>query len=380
MSHLWLTIGLVGLVWAWPHIWFRLVQQKIDVDVAVDKSQLEHGQELSLRVTLSNRSWLPCPYIEISLELPPGLSVRADKAERMLRWKTYAFMRQELTATFRCFAVRRGLYQLGERDVVVRMNEGFGLRDLFLSRPIHQEIVVLPKMRTRLEVKPEMEALLGNMEVQRWLHPDEAMLRGIRPWQPGDSHRHIAWFASARSGEWMIKEFSTTTDIQACLLLNAQFYDIPWFGTDVELFDELCSVTHAVACSLGHRNVPIVFASNATSPRQPQRRWYGEQSAAGIQVLLGRFHPLPNGDFSHVLTSIPAKVGSRTPLIVVAHYVTAQQLQLLRQHVRRGRAVYVVWSGDKVGEHSLRDIGVRVACVNPLQAKEEVASHADSAL
>jgi uncharacterized protein (DUF58 family) len=377
---LWLIICLVVLVWAWPHIWFRMVQDKVEVDVAAEKVQVEQGDEVPVRVTLRNRSWLPCPYVELTLELPQGLSARADKKERTLRWQTYAFMRQEVTATFACYAIRRGLHELGQRPVVLRMNEGFGLRDLFLSREFRQEIVVLPKVRPMLDVRPELDALVGDVEVRRWLHPDEAMLRGIRPWQPGDSHRHIAWLASARSGEWMTKEFSTTTDLQACLLLNAQFYEIPWLGSDVELFDELCSVTRAVAYALGRRKVPIAFASNATSPGQPRRRWYGEQTPAGITVLLGRFHPLPNGDFAEVLASVPAKVHASAPLVVVAHYLSERHVQLLRQHVLRGRRIHVVWSGDEAGARRLRQIGARVVPVElEIDTGEEVAFDAGSA-
>jgi uncharacterized protein (DUF58 family) len=376
---LWFVICLVALVSTWPHIWFRMVRDKVEVNVVAEKVQVEQGKEIPVRVTLRNRSWLPCPYVELTLDLSPGLTARADKAERTLRWKTYAFMRQEVTATLVCYATRRGLHELGHRPVVLRMNEGFGLRDLFLSREFRQDIVVFPKLRPLLDVRAEMDALVGDVEVRRWLHPDEAMLRGIRPWQPGDSHRHIAWLASARSGEWMTKEFSTTTDLQACLLLNAQFYEIPWLGSDVERFDELCSVTRAVAYALGRRKVPIVFASNATSPGQPRRRWHGEQTPAGIKVLLGHFHPLPNCDFAHVLASVPEKVQASTPLIVIAHYLSQQHIHLLRQHVRRGRRVHVVWSGDEAGLRRLRDMGAGVVPVGLEIDRREVATDGERA-
>jgi hypothetical protein len=64
---------------------------------------------------------------------------------------------------------------------------------------------------------------------------------------------------------------------------------------------------------------------------------------------------------------------------VVAYYFTAQQLQLLRQHVRRGRNVYVVWSGDKAGELSLREVGAQVVRIDLSQAEGEVASYANVA-
>jgi hypothetical protein len=118
-------------------------------------------------------------------------------------------------------------------------------------------------------------------------------------------------------------------------------------------------VTAAVARALATKGIPTVFGSNASNPRHPFLRWYGEQSAHGIEVLLGRFYPVTSTDFSALLQSLRLREAVN-PLIITARHVSATHMQLLRRHLQTGRDVTVVWTGEPELTYPLRSMGVRV--------------------
>jgi uncharacterized protein (DUF58 family) len=337
-----IPIALVVLLILWPSIWARVVHDKVSVDIVLHAHQITVGQSVGMTIVIRNLSWLPCPFAEITVELPSGLSVDERGRNRMIQLRTFLLMRQEVQFEVTCFAQKRGQCSFVHRNLTVRLNEGFGFQSVFVTQPVGEILVVLPKFMDDAAQIRRIHEWMGNVEVTRWLHPDETLLRGIREYQVGDPFKHIAWQASARTGAWMTKQFSSSTETTPMILVNAQYADPHWQGTNSDDFEQLCSIAVTCARDMQSRGMRFQFATNAAYPNVPKQRWYGEQSVEGMRVLLGHVQSATNGDFSEILKEARLHGQRRGPVMVFTSFLTDLQWRLLRQMISDGHSLTIV--------------------------------------
>lgn len=364
-----LPLVMLFMIWFWPLLWFRMIRNRIELTVRLERREIPVGGELPLRVAMKNYSWLPCPFVQVTLTLPPGLSGSPDRDARTLSWTTFLFMRQEIAIDAVCYGRTRGVKSFESGSIYARVNDGLGLREIFLSRPVEGEVYVLPSLEAFGPAAPEAREIVGRTEVLRFLHPDETLLRGIREYRAGDPFRQVAWQASARSGEWMTKVFSSSTEAAVTLLLNAQFFEPHWSGTNTAEFDALCSAAAFLSLQLGRRGLPLFFAANAVISRDPKRIWHGRQGPAGVRSLLGRAHPYANAAFADALRSTLARAPSGGPLIVFSSFYPESAARLLRSASRERQLVLVVGPEGEAGV-------VPGARVVRIPSREGAAAHA----
>lgn len=357
MSAYWLPFAVLVAVWAWPFIWYAGVRGRLQARVKLSRHELGQGDPLPFTVSIRNRSWFPCPFVQVVLDLPVGLSASPDREERRLAWTTYLLMRQEVDVQAVCYGSKRGVHSFVAASMYIRINDGLGLKEIYVSAPIVDEVAVQPAFISLAAAEPAMRELSGKIEILRWLHPDESLLRGIRDYQAGDSYRHLAWQASAREGKWMTKVFAASTESTVTLVLNAQFFDPYWLGTRVEHFDRLCEGAAAVAFRLEMQGFAVQFAANAVVSRDPKRMWHGHQRAAGVRSLLGRAHPYANGSLVDLLQAVNARAPRGGPLIVFSSFFSepsSRRLQLLNKE----RPVTVILGPEPEGISLLRGLSV----------------------
>lgn len=366
-----LPILLLFMIWFWPLLWFRLIRNRIELTVRLERREIPVGGELPLRVTVRNFAWLPCPFVQVTLNLPPGLSGSPDRDLRALSWTTFLFMRQEIAVDAVCYGRTRGVKSFESGSIYARVNDGLGLREIFLSRPVEGEVYVLPSLEPLGAMAPEVREIVGKTEVLRFLHPDETLLRGIREYQAGDPFRQMAWQASARSGKWMTKVFSSSTEASVALLLNAQFFEPYWSGTNTAEFDALCSAAATLSLQLSRRGLPLSFAANAVISRDPKRIWHGRQGPAGVRSLLGRAHPYANSAFVDALRAVLVHAPPGGPLIVFSSFFPDPAVRLLRSVSRERQLILVVGPESEAGAG--RVPGARVVRI---PSREGVTAHA----
>lgn len=326
-----LPIVLAAVVWIWPRIWFRVVRDRLEVTVHVLDEEVEPLQPMSIEIALFNRSWLPCPYVQVSVELPPGLSASPDSHRSVLGKSTYLLMRQEVRMQFQCYGWQRGLQNLGNREMILRMNEGFGIKEIFISRAIEGKVRVLPVRRDARDSVLLIRELSGELERMHWLMPDEALLRGIREYEAGDPFKYISWQATARTGTWMTKQFSSSMDMSVGLVLNAQFFEPHWIGTNIGLFDEMCSFISSLGQLLEKQHIATYFASNAVCPENVKVQWYGRQTGWGMRRLCGTFAPYTTMELGALLLQCAAKLPRAGALLVVTAFVSPAQASVLER-------------------------------------------------
>ncbi len=386
VSALWLVMPvlLLMLVWGWPWLWTRLIRDRIDLNVESLPTEVESGQTIPVRILIRNRSWVPCPFVEILLDLPEGLSWQSipegteykvgtiELTTRSLRGdglrlRTFLLPRQEVTMTARCYGITRGLKSFSTAHASIHLNEGLGLQSLFLSRPVRGEVAVLPSLLSMGAGEAQWQDLLGDLVIHRWLFPDESLLRGIRLHQPQDRHRDIAWQAVARTGQWMTKEYDSSTEPRVVFILNAQFFDPHWWGTHTTELDTLCGLVSGLAQLFERQGASILFAANCVIPRDPLRLWHGRQTATSIRSLLGRAYAVANGPLDLVLHEVERHIPGQPPVYLFSSHFIPKQWETLARWSASGRHVTVI-SGPQPNWQQVPISGVKV--VQPVsQAK-----------
>lgn len=139
----------------------------------------------------------------------------------------------------------------------------------------------------------------------------------------------------------MTKQFSSSIDLSACLVLNAQFFEPHWIGTNVRLFDDLCSRICAIGEFLEKRHIPFHFASNAVYPRNVKTQWFGLQTPWAMRRICSTFAPYTTTDFSALLQLCSSKLPKTSVLVVATGFVTPAQGRQL-EYLAKSRPVVVL--------------------------------------
>jgi hypothetical protein len=97
-------------------------------------------------------------------------------------------------------------------------------RDQQLSTPV----VVYPQILDTEELPYPLSMVLGEMVTRSRTLSDPFLVRGIRPYQPGDPVKDIHWQASARSEDVLLRVHDHTICTRLLVVFNAQSHDAQW--------------------------------------------------------------------------------------------------------------------------------------------------------
>lgn len=340
LAVLWISIAFVLIVWLWPAIWRNGIRGKIDCFVDFPRHECDIGEAVPMTVTLVNRSLFPVPFIQVQFKLPRELSMSPDERKPQMSFATYLLMRGRVQVTFTLYGYRRGPVNLS--DMFIRMHEGFGIRNAYVHDLPPSYISVRPKSKPLTGVDVS-RAIDGNVLVDRLLFQDETMLKGVRPYQFGDPARHIAWRASARLGKTMTKQFFSSTNQDALLILNAQTSEPYWAQSKREPFESSCEFVMDIATRLEQRHAQIMFATNAVITGKKSTLSTIRMKRMEIASMLGHGQPMAAASLTPLLTQI-LRQPDRTPnqVWLFSAFETDEQKLLLEHLKRRGKQINLV--------------------------------------
>jgi uncharacterized protein (DUF58 family) len=112
-----------------------------------------------------------------------------------------------------------GLKNIG--PLAIETGDPFGIFQFEASDEVISQVSVYPDIEDipQLPVKPALDSTLyGIYEVSN--RGSSVCLAGIRPYNSGDSPRHIAWKLSTRGRGLVVKDFEKSVNANVCVLLN----------------------------------------------------------------------------------------------------------------------------------------------------------------
>lgn len=199
---------IVLLVIAWS--WNKTSLSGIGIRRSIMLDRVNVGDPIIEEITLSNASRLPKLWVELE-----DMSTLPDHflgEVVSLRGRGSATWRVETTA------VRRGKYRLGPNAVSASDPVG-----LFSSRqhlPVTHHVIVFPARIDVSAIPLPTAALSGGRMMPRTTMVSTPTVSSVRDYAPGDPMNRIAWGATARRGELMVKEFDPDPTADLWLLLD----------------------------------------------------------------------------------------------------------------------------------------------------------------
>lgn len=260
-------IGLLAVAWIWS--WTSLRGIVVSRDTKADRAQV--GQPFVERVRVQNQSRLSKLWVEVidHSELP------GHQVSRVVNLGAHDSNRWRVETT----CARRGQFRIG--PLVLRSGDPFGLFPRYHVIPETRELIVYPATVDLTSFALPVGELPGGSRVQRrtpFVTPNAA---GVRDYFPGDAFNRIAWRATARKGQLMVKEFELdpTADLWIAVDMQADVHAgatggsvVPNFqGEDVPLsfwLDSTEEYAVTIAASLArhflnqNRNVGLIINTN----------------------------------------------------------------------------------------------------------------------
>lgn len=230
--------------------------------VSFSRPIAQYGEVIEVIEVAQNNKRLPLPFILLKFESPDAfrfLDMSNTSVsdlfyrEDMLTMKP--FSRHTRRIKVRC--VKRGLYSF------VRVN--VSTSDLLLLEKITHtfdndaSITILPeKLPT-----PEMETLLSvsysDLLARRTLLTDPMTFAGIREYRPEDPMRDINWTATAKAGDFMVNQTTSTSLRQVSIFVNLESYNLK---DSVALLEKSISLAYSYMIELGNLGIPSRIFTN----------------------------------------------------------------------------------------------------------------------
>jgi len=194
---------------------------RISATRRVDKVEGEVGDEISVRLTVSNNSAIPVPWMLLEDMLPPS-ALRQRPPRLTLDGKrlrlTTLFGHSEITLKYRVECQYRGYYQIG--PLLMESGDLFGLhrRHRVETEPVF--VTIYPKVITLAGYDIASRRPIGDVRLTHRLYEDPTRIGGVRPYEAGDPMNRVHWRATARTGALHSKVYEPTTLAGASILLD----------------------------------------------------------------------------------------------------------------------------------------------------------------
>lgn len=289
---------LLYLAWL-PTI--RMGLKRVSCTRSFNKNAYFEGEEGQMIETIRNDSPFIIPWLRLESRISPhmrlGSQENLDVSGNMYYRSVFAPMpHQQIRRTHKMKVLRRGFYDMGTASLTA--GDLLDVKRLHKACDLGISITVYPRLLEEDQIPSVMSQRLGDISNRRTLLQDPFLVRGIRPYMPGDPVRDIHWPATARMQEAQLRVRDYTTNARLLLVLNGQVEEMQWGDRLPEGKEDVFEDAIRLAASLCVQSVERYglsagFASNMSVIG----------SSGGTMIL-----PMENGGQSEELLSTFAKL------------------------------------------------------------------------
>lgn len=241
---------------------------------AFSRQAVFEGEEAEMIEVVRNDRPVIIPWLRVESRISPYLRLgRQDNlhvSEEMYYCSLFTLMPyQQILRRHRVRFLHRGYYDLGNASLTA--GDVLGLYQCSREQEMKVPVTVYPRLLGEDEVPEPLSRLLGETAARRQLLTDPFLVRGIRPYQPGDPVRDIHWPATARTGETQLRVRDYTAQTRLMVICNAQLKADQW-GEIIMDYEEgaiereisMAATLCVMALRLG---LPAGFAANMPMDR-----------------------------------------------------------------------------------------------------------------
>ena len=206
-------------------VYMKLWAKNLEVDIHFEGREIFEGERGRLVETITNAKRLPLPMIKCKFLTSRNLmfdnATVNQNTDNYYRNDVFTLSgRERLTRTIAFKAVKRGLYNINNAELVG--TDMFFTLESVLMKKLYDEIYVLPRPFNTSEFKNSLQWINGEIKSKCHLIEDPFEFRGIREYQPYDSMKSINWKATARTGDLRVNMRDYTSQKVVRIFLNVE--------------------------------------------------------------------------------------------------------------------------------------------------------------
>jgi uncharacterized protein (DUF58 family) len=358
-------VYVVGGVWVVSHWGVRRSFRKLDLR----REMLRHaflGEKISVRLRLTNRAWLPMPWLMVEDRVPLDL-----KETDSYRWVLSVGSKAQISHSYVLYAKRRGYYAVGPLTLTTGDLFGFAEATWQEESPVY--VTVYPEVLPLHKLGLPSRSPFGILSSRQRIFEDPNRMSGVRSYVSGDSMRRIHWKASAHEDALLVKKFQPAIALNVTIILDLNRNAYPLNGA-IGAGEWAIVAAASVASYVVSQRQPVGLISNgldsvSNQVTQPIPMRQGQGQLITILSALAR---VQLHDFDQELaTWLPRRIADLewgATLVVVAPQIDQSTLWTLHEAYRRGSNVVVLVvtpqlnfdqmraQGEKLGVHLYRTI------------------------
>lgn len=235
------------------------------------------GDQVEMIERVSNRKWLPLPWLKLESSIPVALKFRSrsnlDISEGSLfQHHASLFSLMPYTEIVRRHTVtclKRGCYRLS--SATMSSGDLLGLVRVTKTLALDAELVVYPGVAPLDDIGLPSHSLLGNVTVRRWIAEDPFLVSGVREYRSGDPLRSVNWKASARTGKLHVHVRDPSADHRLMILVNVEISETMWKAvTDPDRIEDALRRAATLARRVIAEGMPVGFGCNGSINGAPR--------------------------------------------------------------------------------------------------------------
>jgi uncharacterized protein (DUF58 family) len=303
--------------------WAKRAWRALDVEVAFVPPRAFVGEDVSLRITLSNRKQLPLPIVRVLARFPEGILSEREASPTALRGHRRRLSmpgRTELTLTLPVIAPTRGEYFF--EPVEIEISDPFDLAPVRKSIEMERPLLVMPSPSVGIPLRILRRLPFGSPSAGARLFEDREHFAGVRDYERGDPLHHVHWKASAHLGRIQTKRYEPTRSAEVLFAVDVSNGEPFWYAVDPDTAEESIGWASYLARQALHAGwiTGLVANTHLKRGRGPLRVPPAASVGAELALFaaLARMPNQPTNDLAPVLREVTRRVGRRLTVIVVS--------------------------------------------------------------
>lgn len=253
---------------------------------------------------------------------------------------------QQIRRRHRVRFLHRGYYDLG--SVSLTAGDMLGLTKAHKIIELSVPVLVYPQLLNPEDLPVPLSRTLGEIVRRQQLLQDPFLVRGLRPYQPGDPVRDIHWPATARTGEVHVRVHDYTARTRLLVVLNMQSEELQWRDQlnekDTAVVEYAISLVATLCVQTLQSGLAVGFATNMPMEGSKESTIMlpadGTSREEDILANLARINIVRTQHFPTLLESLTAYSG--LDILVLSRY-DSDSIQAAISQLRR--------SGNEVALH-----------------------------
>ena len=236
----------------------------LDVQLSVSASTATEGDVLTLTEILTNKNWLPLPWVtakfHVAKELEFACKSTGSYGSYYRNDLFHILMHQKVTQRLTFTCTKRGFYSIDGLELITW---DILMENKYIRKyPCNIRLMVYPKLISMPEIDAVFTYVYGQLHTRRRINPDPFEFSGIREYSLGDSMKAINYKASAKGAGLMVNVWDFVNDRQVVILFDTVR---PTLRYDINMEKRAIQIAASVADKLERTNTPVQLQINEKS-------------------------------------------------------------------------------------------------------------------